>query len=76
MYYAMKKKTLAEILKNYPNKWVSLTENYQKVIASGTNLKSVVKQLAKLGNPKGVLIRSGEDYSRYAGTNHTDSHKN
>lgn len=66
----MKRKNLAQILKKYPEQWVSITENYQKVIASGKTLKHVTSQLAKMGNPKGVLMYVADDYSQYAGFNY------
>lgn len=64
----MKRKNLAQILKKHPEQWVSITENHQKVIASGKTLKKVISVLAKLGNPKGVLMYAARDFSRYAGS--------
>lgn len=64
----MRRRNLVQLLKKYPERWVSLSVDYHNVLASGKTMKSLLDQLAKLGNPKGVIIRSAKDYSRYVGT--------
>jgi len=63
----MKGKSLISLLKGYSNGWISISTDYKKVLASGKTLEVVLQKLAKLGNPKGVLMRASKDFSRYAG---------
>lgn len=47
--------------------WVSLSEDYKKVIAQGKSLKELIVKLKKIGNPKGHIMYSAKDYSGYIG---------
>lgn len=61
------KANLAKTLKGYTKGWVSISKDYKKVIASGDSLKDLLHKLARLGNPKGYLMKAAKDYSRYIG---------
>lgn len=63
----MKRKNLATVLSRYKTGWVSLSLDYQRVLASGKTLQEVARQLSKKGNPDGVLMRAAKDYSHYVG---------
>lgn len=62
----MKIVDLAKLLKG-KNGWVSLSFDYKKVIASGKDLGELLKRLKEKGNPKGYIMRAGQDYSNYVG---------
>ncbi|MGB9006475.1 MAG: DUF5678 domain-containing protein [Candidatus Aminicenantales bacterium] len=44
---------LSEILKPYENKWVAISEDYQKILVCGKTLKEIVQKCKKIdcGNP-------------------------
>lgn len=63
----MKPINLANTLKKYSSGWVSLSKDYNKVIASGKSLKTLLKKLEKMGNPDGYLMKAAKDYSTYVG---------
>jgi len=63
----MRQTNLAKILKNYTSGWVSISKDYQKVIASGRTLKTLLQKLEKMGNPDGYLMKAAKDYSGYVG---------
>lgn len=58
---------LRKTLKNYKSGWVSISQDYKKVIASARSLKSLLAKLEKLGNPKGYIMKAAKDYSSYVG---------
>jgi len=64
----MKSKNLVKIMKKYTSGWVSISQDYKRIIAHGENLKSLLKKLDKMGNPKGYLMRAARDYSGYVGS--------
>jgi len=64
----MKAKNLVKILKKYTSGWVSISQDYKRIIAHGRNLKSLLKKLDKMGNPKGYLMKATRDYSGYVGS--------
>lgn len=47
--------------------WVSLSQDYKRIITQGKTLKELINKLKKLGNPKGHIMYSVKDYSGYAG---------
>ncbi len=63
----MKPINLANALKKYSSGWVSISKDYNKVIASGKSLKALLKKLEKMGNPDGYLMKAAKDYSTYVG---------
>lgn len=63
----MKPINLANTLKKYSSGWASLSKDYNKVIASGKSLKTLLKKLEKMGNPDGYLMKAAKDYSTYVG---------
>jgi len=54
---------LRKLLKPYVNKWVALSQDRRKVIASGTSLKEVV---SRSGSRDVVLMRTFPSNARYA----------
>ena len=70
----MKRGNLAQTLKRYSKGWVSISKDYKRVLASGKTMESVLKQLKRIGNPDGILMRAAKDYSRYAGFIHLSTH--
>lgn len=63
----MKAINLAKTLKKYSSGWVSISKDYNEVIASGRSLKTLLKKLGKMGNPDGYLMKAAKDYSAYVG---------
>lgn len=47
--------------------WVSLSQDYKKVVAQAGSLKELLNKLKKMGNPKGHIMYSAKDYSGYVG---------
>jgi len=64
----MKNKNLVKIMKKYTSGWISISQDYKRIIAHGKNLKSLLKKIDKMGNPKGYLMRAAKDYSGYVGS--------
>ena len=64
----MKAKNLVKIMKKYTFGWVSISQDYNQIIAHGRNLKSLLKKLDKMDNPKGYLMKAAKDYSGYVGS--------
>lgn len=63
----MKSIKLPMILKKYPSGWISVSKDYQKSVAWGKTLRSLMSKLTKLGNPEGYIMRTAKDYSGYIG---------
>ncbi len=56
MQKSLKPIDLSKILLPFENKWVALSENYKKILASGKTLKEVTKKVNKSGE-KGILLK-------------------
>lgn len=63
----MKAQNLAKAIKKYTFGWVSVSKDYNKVIAWGKTLKILLGKLKKMGNPDGYLMKAAKDYSGYIG---------
>ncbi len=62
----MKPISLKKVLKGKSG-WVSLSQDYKKVIAEGVTLQGLLRKLNRMGNPKGFITNVAEDYSKYVG---------
>lgn len=62
----MKAISLQKVLKGKSG-WVSISQDYKKVIAEGSTLQDLLKKLNKMGNPEGFITNVAEDYSKYVG---------
>lgn len=47
--------------------WVLLSRDYKKVIAEAKTLKALLRKTKKMGNPDGILMIAGKDYSNFIG---------
>lgn len=54
-------------LKGITSGWVSLSEDYKKVIAHAKTLEELVNKLKKKGNPEGIVTRVTTPFSNYIG---------
>lgn len=63
----MKAKSLPQVLKKYTSGWVSISRDYNKVIASGRTLRTLLWKLRKMRNPDGYLMKAAKNYSGYVG---------
>ncbi len=68
IHHIMRPKNLVKILKKYTSGWVSISQDNNRIIAHGRNLKSLLKKLDKMGNPKGYLMKAARNYSGYVGS--------
>lgn len=56
---------LSKVLKEYSNKWIALDPEKMKVVASGTEPKTVLEQSRKKGIDNPVLTRAPKNYGAY-----------
>lgn len=61
-------KNLPRLLGKYNSGWVSISKNYDKVLAYGRTLDSLVKKLQRAKKGEGYITRASGDYSRYVGS--------
>lgn len=54
-------------LKNYASKWVVLSSDYKRVLASATTLPSLLKKSEKGKTSRGYVLKVAKDYSHYIG---------
>ena len=54
-------------LKNYTSKWVVLSSDYKKVVASAATLPSLLKKSKEGRTNKGYVMKVAGDYSHYTG---------
>lgn len=53
--------------------WLSVSADYEKIIARGKTLKELIEQLKKKGNPDGLIIHSPpQKFSSYVGVHEKD----
>ena len=59
---------LSKILSKYSGKWISISEDYSKVIAHSNNLDLLVRKLNKDKPRKGLIMKvPSQKYSAYVG---------
>lgn len=63
----MKETSLPQVLKKYTSGWVSISKDYNKVIASGRTLRVLLWKLKKMKSPAGYLMKAARSYSGYVG---------
>ena len=54
-------------LKDYTSKWVVLSPDYKKVVASAATLPSLLKKSKKGKTNRGYVMKVAKDYSHYIG---------
>ncbi len=58
---------LTKTLQGFTSGWVSISKDQKRVIASGRTLKSLLKNLDRMGKPAGYIMKAAKDYSGYVG---------
>ena len=60
-----KGKDLSELLRKYRDRWIALSSDEKRVVASGSSMKKVVKKAQKQGEKEAIITRAPAEFKAY-----------
>lgn len=60
-----KGKDLSQLLRKYRDRWIALSSDEERVVASGTSMKKVMEEAQKQGEKDAIITRVPAEFKAY-----------